>query len=92
MIVCIAKVVRSPLNEVVTAVLWIGFILAMTSASAAEDSQDRKPLSNLRDIKHIIVIYQGVIFRCDIDKRGVQTGNVIAGAPFLSAKVSNPIT
>ena len=58
MIVCIAKVVRSPLKKVVTAVLWIGFILAMTSASAAEDSQDRKPLRNLRDIKHIIVIYQ----------------------------------
>ena len=30
----------------------------MTSASAAEDSQDRKPLRNLRDIRHIIVIYQ----------------------------------
>ena len=58
MIVCIAKVVRSPLKKVVTAVLWIGFILAMTSASAAEDPQDRKPLRNLRDIKHIIVIYQ----------------------------------
>ena len=58
MIVCIEKVVRSPLEKAVTAVLWIGFILAMTSASAAEDSQDRKPLRNLRDIKHIIVIYQ----------------------------------
>ena len=58
MIVCIAKVVRSPLKKVVTAVLWIGFILAMTSASAAEDSQDRKSLRNLIDIKHIIVIYE----------------------------------
>ena len=46
MIVCIAKVVRSALKEVVTAVLWMGFILAMTSASAAEDSQDRKPSSH----------------------------------------------
>jgi phospholipase C len=58
MIVSIAKIVRSPLKKVVTAVLWIRFILAMTSATAAEDSPDRRPLRNLRDIKHIIVIYQ----------------------------------
>src|SRR3977135_1033382 len=58
MIIHIEKLVRSPLRKVVTTVLGIGFILAMRSGRAAEDSQDRKPLRNLSDIKHIIVIYQ----------------------------------
>jgi phospholipase C len=41
-----------------TAVLWIAFVLAAASASAAEDLKDRKPLRNLGDVKQIIVIYQ----------------------------------
>ena len=58
MIICIEKLVRAPLKSAVPAVLLLGLLLATTSVSPADESQDRKPLSNLKDIKHIIVIYQ----------------------------------
>jgi phospholipase C len=58
MIICIQKLVRAPLKSAASAILSLGLILATTSACPADESQDRKPLSNLKDIKHIIVIYQ----------------------------------
>src|ERR1700731_3425070 len=58
MIICIEKLVRAPLKNAASAVLSLGLILATTSVSPADESQDQKPLRNLKDIKHIIVIYQ----------------------------------
>src|SRR5580704_11594819 len=58
MTICIEKLARAPLKIAATAALLLGFILATTSVSPADESQDRKPLKNLKDIEHIIVIYQ----------------------------------
>jgi phospholipase C len=58
MIICIIKLMQSQLKNLLTDILVIGFALATTSASASDDFQDRRPLRNLRDIKHIIIIYQ----------------------------------
>src|ERR1700751_6448692 len=57
MTICIAKLMRAVLKRAATATLLLGFVSATTPASHAED-QERKPLRNLNDIKHIIVIYQ----------------------------------
>jgi phospholipase C len=54
---CIAKLPRAALKSAATATLLLGFVLATTSASRAEDDE-RKPLRSLNEIKHIIVIYQ----------------------------------
>jgi phospholipase C len=53
----IAKLPQAALKSAATATLLLGFVLATTSASRAEDDE-RKPLRNLNEIKHIIVIYQ----------------------------------
>jgi acid phosphatase len=58
MIICMEKLVRGPLKSVPSAALALGFILATTCVSPADESPDRRPLRNLREIKHIIVIYQ----------------------------------
>jgi phospholipase C len=58
MTICIEKLARAALKIAATAALLLGFILATTSVSPADESQDRKPLKNLKDIEHIIVIYQ----------------------------------
>jgi phospholipase C len=54
---CIAKLRRAALKSAAAATLLLGFVLATTSASRAED-EERKPLRKLNEIKHIIVIYQ----------------------------------
>src|SRR3984893_2396580 len=58
MIICMEKLVRGPLKSFPSAALALGFILATTCVSPADESPDRRPLRNLREIKHIIVIYQ----------------------------------
>jgi phospholipase C len=58
MIICMERLVRGPLKSVPSAALALGFILATTCVSPADESPDRRPLRNLREIKHIIVIYQ----------------------------------
>jgi phospholipase C len=54
---CINRVVPAMLQAVATTILSLGIFLAISSAGRAED-RGRKPLRNLHDIKHIIVIYQ----------------------------------
>ena len=58
MIICIEKVVRGPLKSAASATLALGFILGTTSVSPANQSTDRRLLRDLREIRHIIVIYQ----------------------------------
>jgi phospholipase C len=53
----IKKLMRAALPGAAAAALSLGFVLAITSVSRADD-RDRKPLKHLGDIKHIIVIYQ----------------------------------
>jgi phospholipase C len=53
----IKKLMRAAFQGAVAAALSLGFLLAITSVSRADD-RDRRPLKHLRDIKHIIVIYQ----------------------------------
>jgi phospholipase C len=53
----INKVVPATLQAVATTVLSLGILLAISSAGRAAD-HERKPLRNLHEIKHIIVIYQ----------------------------------
>jgi phospholipase C len=53
----IKKLVPAPLQGVATTILSLGILLAISSVGRAED-HERKPLRNLHDIKHIIVIYQ----------------------------------
>src|ERR1700731_3065375 len=57
MTTCIKKLVPAPLQGVATTILALGILLAIPSVGRAED-HERKPLRNLREIKHIIVIYQ----------------------------------
>jgi len=57
MTTCIKKLVPAPLQGVATTILALGILLAIPSVGRAED-HERKPLRNLHDIKHIIVIYQ----------------------------------
>src|ERR1700732_83666 len=54
---CIKKLVPAALQGVATTILSLGIFLAISSVGRAED-HERKPLRNLHDIKHIIVIYQ----------------------------------
>jgi phospholipase C len=54
---CIKKSVSAALQSVATTLLSLGILLAITSVGRADD-HERKPLRNLHDIKHIIVIYQ----------------------------------
>jgi phospholipase C len=54
---CINKVAPATLQAVATTILSLGILLAISSAGRAED-HERKPLRNLNEIKHIIVIYQ----------------------------------
>ena len=79
MIICIEKLVRAPLKSAASAVLSLGLILATTSVSPADESQDRKPLSNLKDIKHIIVIYQPFARRGGIDSTEYERYSKIVG-------------
>jgi phospholipase C len=58
MIICFITLMQTRLKNFLTHIIVIGFALATTSASASDDFQDRRPLRNLRDIKHIIIIYQ----------------------------------
>jgi len=58
MIICIEKLVRAPLKSAAPAVLSLGLLLATISVSSADEPPGRRPLRNLREIKHIIVIYQ----------------------------------
>src|SRR3981189_1747231 len=57
MTICIKKLVPAALQGVATTILSLGIFLAISSVGRAED-HERKPLRNLHDIKHIIVIYQ----------------------------------
>src|ERR1700726_1119152 len=57
MTTCIKKLVPAALQGVATTILSLGIFLAISSVGRAED-HERKPLRNLHDIKHIIVIYQ----------------------------------
>jgi phospholipase C len=56
--ICIEKLVRAALKSVAPAVLSLGLLLATSSVSTADEPPDRRPLRSLREIKHIIVIYQ----------------------------------
>src|ERR1700704_3923778 len=57
MTTCIKKLLPVTLQGVATTILSLGILLAISSAGRAED-HEWKPLRNLHDIKHIIVIYQ----------------------------------
>src|ERR1700676_3664599 len=57
MTMCIKAILGGPLKSIVT-VASLGLLLASTSAVRADDSQERRSLGNLNEIKHIIVIYQ----------------------------------
>jgi phospholipase C len=57
MTTCIKKLVRAMLQGVAITNLALGILLAISSVGRAED-HERKPLRNLNEIKHIIVIYQ----------------------------------
>ena len=54
MTISIDDLVRS----VLSALLSLAFLLTIGTDSSAENSTDRRPLKNVTDIKHIIVIYQ----------------------------------
>ena len=57
MTICIKKLVLATLPGVATTAFALGILLAISSTSRAEDDE-RKPLRNINEIKHIIVIYQ----------------------------------
>jgi phospholipase C len=53
----IKKLMHAAFQGAAAAALSLGFVLTITSVSRADDG-DRRPLKHLRDVKHIIVIYQ----------------------------------
>ena len=54
----IKNLVRAPLKSAATAAFSLGLILATISVSPADEFHDWRPLRDLKEIKHIIVIYQ----------------------------------
>jgi phospholipase C len=58
MTIYVETLVRAALKSAANAALLLVCILATTYAGIGEECQDRKPLKRLKDIKHIIVIYQ----------------------------------
>jgi phospholipase C len=55
---CVEKLVCGSLKKAASAALLLGLVAATTCISLADDHQDQKPLKSLKQIKHIIVIYQ----------------------------------
>jgi len=56
--IIIDKLMRAPMKSAATAALSLGFILATISVGPADEFHDWRPLRDLTEINHIIVIYQ----------------------------------
>jgi len=56
--ICVEKFVCGSLKSVASAALLLGLVVAPTCVSLADDHQEQRPLKSLKQIKHIIVIYQ----------------------------------
>jgi len=56
--ICVEKFVCGSLKSAASAALLLGLVVAPTCVSLADDHQEQRPLKSLKQIKHIIVIYQ----------------------------------